>query len=88
MLSETDVIFGNGGVYTSFFPDFSFAVSPLKDHLKSGAKFVWSSACQNAFDNVKMLLRLAPVLAALWLEKTFHIQVDTSHVGRGGTFAD
>lgn len=46
-------------------------------------KFDWSACCQQAFDNVKMLLCSAPVLAAPCFDRAFMLQVDASQVGAG-----
>lgn len=51
--------------------------------LKNSVKFVWSVNCQKAFDNVKLLLTTAPVLAAPRLDRPFTIQVDASQIGAG-----
>lgn len=37
--------------------------------------------CQQAFENVKMLLTEAPVLAAPKFDQPFRLQVDASNVG-------
>lgn len=46
-------------------------------------KFDWSQGCQQAFENVKMLLGTVPVLSAPRLDRPFQLQVDASHVGTG-----
>lgn len=71
------------GYYRSFCPNFSTVVSPLTDMLKGSMKFEWTLNCQRAFDNVKLLLTTAPVLAAPKFGQPFKIQVDASHVGAG-----
>lgn len=58
-------------------------MAPLTDLLKTKVKFEWSFYCQQAFENVKMLLSTAPVLAAPHFGSPFQIQVDTSQVGAG-----
>lgn len=47
---------GMAGYYRAFCPNFSSVVCPLTNLLKGAVKFVWSSGCQKAFDNVKLLL--------------------------------
>lgn len=44
---------------------------------------LWSTKCQEAFDNVKSLLCSAPVLAAPSFDHPFVLQVNASHVGAG-----
>ncbi|KAI2645271.1 Retrovirus-related Pol polyprotein [Labeo rohita] len=74
---------GMVGYYRGFCSNFSTVVSPLTDLLKSSVKFDWSENCQRAFENVKLLLMTAPVLAAPRLDMPFKLQVDASQVGAG-----
>lgn len=74
------------GYYRGFCSNFSTVVSPLTDLLKSSVKFDWSENCQRAFENVKLLLMTAPVLAAPRLDMPFKLQVDASQVGAGAEF--
>lgn len=71
------------GYYRSFCRNFSTVVSPLTDLLKGKAKFVWSSGCQKAFEQVKTLLCSAPVLAAPRFDRPFKLFIDASFVGAG-----
>lgn len=80
---ELQRFLGLVGYYRSFCKNFSTVVFPLTELLKAGAKFVWSSDCQQAFDNVKSLLCSCPVLAAPQFDRPFVIQVDASQVGAG-----
>ena len=80
---ELQRFLGLVGYYRSFCRNFSTVVFPLTELLKGGAKFVWSSACQKAFDNVKCLLCSCPVLAAPQFDRQFVLQVDASQVGAG-----
>ncbi|KAL2077768.1 hypothetical protein ACEWY4_027272 [Coilia grayii] len=80
---ELQRFLGMVGYYRSFCRNFSTVVCPLTDLLKEGVKFVWSADCQKAFENVKMLLTTAPVLAAPRLDRECQLQVDASSVGAG-----
>ena len=71
------------GYYRTFCRNFSTVVAPLTDLLKGKAKFIWSLACQTAFEQIKTLLCSAPVLAAPRFDVPFKIHVDASHVGVG-----
>ena len=51
--------------------------------LQQFAVYVWSADCEAAFENAKLLLSTAPVLAAPRLDQPFKIQVDASQVGAG-----
>lgn len=70
---------GMVGYYGNFCSNFS----TLTNLLKLRVKFEWSQGCQQAFENVKMLLSTAPVLAAPQLDQPFQLDVDASHVGAG-----
>lgn len=80
---ELQQFLGLVGYYRSFCRNFSTVVSPLTDLLRAQAKFVWSPACQQAFDQVKLLLCSCPVLNAPCFDKPFVLQVDASQVGAG-----
>lgn len=71
------------GYYRGFCQNFSSIVTPLTDLLKKSKPFVWSPACQNAFDKIKSVLTSAPLLAAPKLYEPFKLQVDASGVGAG-----
>jgi hypothetical protein len=54
---------GLAGYYRRFIPDFSNLVKPITSLLKNDTKFIWSSRCNEAFEQLKALLTTAPVLA-------------------------
>lgn len=58
-------------------------VFPLTELLKTETKYVWSSQCQQVFENVKSLLCSRQALAARQFNKQFLLQVDASQVGAG-----
>lgn len=58
-------------------------VSPLTDLVSPLKPFIWSPACQVAFESAKALLCSAPVLAALNFERPFKLEVDASSCGAG-----
>ncbi len=74
---------GPVGYYRAFCKNFSTVVAPLTDLLKGKAKFVWSTQCQAAFENVKSLLCVTPVLVVPQLDQPFKLEVDASLVGAG-----
>jgi hypothetical protein len=51
--------------------------------LQKDAKFVWSSACEEAFQALKKFLTSAPVLAQPDIEKPFDVYCDASRTGLG-----
>jgi hypothetical protein len=51
--------------------------------LKNDTKFDWSSKCNDAFEQLKVLLTTAPVLAQPDIEKPFDVHCDASGSGLG-----
>jgi hypothetical protein len=51
--------------------------------LKNGTKFDWSSKCNEAFKQLKVLLTTAPVLAQPDIDKPFDVYCDASGSGLG-----
>ena len=74
---------GMVGYYRDFCVNFSSVVAPLTDILSPKVDYVWSEACQKAFENVKGLLLSTPVLAAPDYNSPFSLAVDASDVGAG-----
>jgi hypothetical protein len=74
---------GLAGYYRRFIPDFSKIVKPITNLLKNDTKFNWSSRCNEAFEQLKVLLTTAPVLAQPDIEKPFDVYCDVSGNGLG-----
>jgi hypothetical protein len=74
---------GLAGYYRQFIPDFSKLVKPITSLLKNDTKFNWSSRCNEAFEQLKVLLTTAPVLAQPDIEKPFDVYCDASGSGLG-----
>jgi hypothetical protein len=74
---------GLAGYYRRFIPDFSKIVKPIMSLLKNGTKFDWSSKCNEAFEQLKVLLTTAPVLAQPDIENPFDVYCDASGSGLG-----
>jgi hypothetical protein len=58
-------------------------VKPITSLLKNVTKFNWSSRCNEAFEQLKVLLTTAPILAQLDIEKSFDVYCDASGSGLG-----
>jgi hypothetical protein len=71
------------GYYHRFIPDFSKIVKPITSLLKNDTKFNWSLRCNEAFEQLKVLLTTAPVLAQPDIEKPFDVYYDASGSGLG-----
>jgi hypothetical protein len=74
---------GLAGYYRRFIPNFSKLVKPITSLLKNNTKFNWSSRCNEAFEQLKVLLTTAPVLAQPDIEKPFDVYYDASGSGLG-----
>ena len=51
--------------------------------LQKDVKFVWSSACEEAFQALKNLLTTAPVLAQPDIDRPLDVYCDASKMGLG-----
>jgi hypothetical protein len=74
---------GLAGYYRRFIPDFSKIVKPITGLLKNDTKFYWSSKCDEAFEQLKVLLTTAPVLAQPDIENPFDVYCGASGSGLG-----
>jgi hypothetical protein len=71
------------GHYHRFNPDFSKIVKPITELLKNDVKFNWSPKCNKAFEQLKTLRTIVPVLAQPDIEKPFDLYCDASGIGLG-----
>jgi hypothetical protein len=78
---EVRSFLGLTGYYRRFIPDFSKIVKPITELLKNDVKFDWSPKCNEAFEQLKVLLTTAPVLAQPDIEKPFDVYCDASGIG-------
>ena len=74
---------GMCGYYRGFCRIFSDVVAPLTGLVSPLKHFVWSPACQAAFESAKALLCSTPVLAAPNFTRAFKLEVDASACGAG-----
>ena len=51
--------------------------------LQKDIKFVWSLACEEAFQALKKFLTSAPILAQLDIDRPFDVYCDASRMGLG-----
>jgi hypothetical protein len=74
---------GLAGYYHRFILDFSKIVKPITGLLKNDTKFDGSPKCNEAFEQLKVLLTTAPVLAQPDIEMPFDVYCDASGSGLG-----
>jgi hypothetical protein len=74
---------GLAGYYHRFISDFSKIVKPITSLLKNDTKFNLSSRCNEAFEQLKVLLTTAPILAQPDIEKPFDVYCDASSSALG-----
>jgi hypothetical protein len=72
---------GMAGYYRRFIPDFSKISKPITELLKNNVKFNWTSECNEAFEKLKKLLTMVPVLPQPDIEKSFDVYCDASGTG-------
>ena len=82
-VTEVRSFLGLAGYYRRFIPNFSKIAKPMTELLKKGIKFVWDSACEEAFQTLKKHLTTAPVLAQPDITKPFDVYCDASGTGLG-----
>ena len=73
---EVRSFLGHAGYYRRFIENFSKLASPLFSSLMKDAQFVWNTACQTAFDELKVKLSTAPILRGPNWTQPFHISLD------------
>jgi len=69
--------------YRSFIPEFSKVAQPMTKLLQKDVKFVWSPACEEAFEALKKFLTSAPVLAQPDFDRLFYVYCGSSRMGLG-----
>jgi hypothetical protein len=74
---------GLADYYRMFIPGFSKIVKPITELQKNDVKFDRSPKCNEAFEQLKVLLTTAPVLAQPDIEKPFDVYCDASGIGLG-----
>jgi hypothetical protein len=75
---------GLASYYRMFIPNFSKIAKPTTESLKKRNKYVWSDACDEAFQTLKKLLITLLVLAQPDITKPFDVYCDVSGTGLGG----
>lgn len=80
---------GLASLYRRFVPDFAHMAAPLHALTWKNVVFEWSSACQDAFNQLKEVLITAPILAYSKFGPgvEFVLETDASGVGLGAVLS-
>ena len=78
---------GIAGYYRRFILNFASRAEPLSALLRAEAPFVWDSACELAFNDIKNALQQPPVLCHPDYAKPFVVDTDASGCGLGATLS-
>lgn len=81
---DIQVFLGLANFYRRFVKNYSKIATPLTSLLKKNAKFVWSTAAQDSFDELKSRLMSGPILRHFDPTKACVIEPDASDYAIGG----
>ena len=82
-VTEIKSVLGLVGYYRRFMKNFSKIATPLTKLTQKNVKFVWSTACEKSFHELKEFLTSAPVLALPNETDGFMVYYDASCIGLG-----
>ena len=80
-------LLGFASYYRRFIPGLATLEAPLTQLTEKGKAFVWTPACQEAFEGIQGRLSAVPVLAYPLPEGQFVVDTDASGVGIGAVLS-
>ena len=86
-LTELRSFIGMVQHYGNYIPHLAHMAAPLYRLYKKGVQFVWSPACQQAFEDIKAMLISPPVLRRADPSLPYILQTDWSPTGIGAILA-
>lgn len=88
-LKDVRAFLGLTSYYHRFIKNFATVAEPLTSLTRNAdhKPFLWSAACQQAFDYLRQLLIQAPIVAYPQFDKPFILQLDASDVGLSAILA-
>jgi predicted aspartyl protease/transposase InsO family protein len=78
---------GSANYYRPFIHDFARMAKPLFILMCDNVVFVWTTECQQAFDQIKQVFTTAPILRIADLGRMFLLYTDASEFAFGGILA-
>ena len=85
--TEVRSFVGLASYYRRFVKGFAGMARPLHQLTEKGRRFKWTEVCQTAFEQLKLSLMSAPVLAYPDPSKTFVLDTDASDAGIGAVLS-
>ena len=86
-VKEVRSFLGTCSYYRKYIPQFADIAAPLTNLTRKSAKFVWTLACQEAFDKLKETLTSAPILSYPAKEGLFILDTDASNTAIGAVLS-
>ena len=83
-VAELRSFLGLANYYRKFIKGYSKKVSALTDLLKKEQKWIWSEACEEAFQKLKVAVSSEPILKLPDFDMPFEVQTDASDRALGG----
>ena len=80
---EISSFLGLAGYYSRFIEDFFRSAAPMTRLTRKGVKFDWDDQCEEAFQELKRRLTLAPILKVPCRGKGYTMYCDGSRAGLG-----
>lgn len=86
--AQVQSFFGLANFYRQFVKNFAQVAEPLNALLRKGVRFVWTEACEEAFQTMKGQLARSDILAFPDFSKEFVVSTDASAVAMGAVLAN
>ena len=84
---EVQQFLGFAGYYRRFIRDFSTTARPLHKLAERSCSFNWTEECEQSFNQLRLSVTSAPVLAFPDFSKTFTLDTDASSTGIGAVLS-
>jgi hypothetical protein len=65
-------------IYRCFIKNFAFIMAPITKLMKKMKPFIWTTKCQEAWDQIKQKYMEAPILIPPNGQLEFHVHIDAS----------